>query len=80
MENRNDNLPIGNGVSVTAVKAGEAYDHSMGFTPLEGAIMGTRCGDIDPAITLYIMKQEKLDCDGMEDILNNKGGLLRISG
>ncbi len=73
-------LHIGNGVSVTAVKGGAAYDHSMGFTPLEGAVMGTRCGDIDPAIPLYVMKKEKLAPDAMEDMLNRKSGLLGITG
>jgi acetate kinase len=73
-------LHIGNGVSITAVKGGMAFDHSMGFTPLEGAVMGTRCGDIDPAIPLYIMKKEKLGCEEMESILNRKSGLLGISG
>ena len=73
-------LHIGNGVSITAVRNGIAYDHSMGFTPLEGAVMGTRCGDIDPGIPLYVMRQEKMGYQDMEDILNNKSGLLGISG
>ena len=51
-------LHIGNGVSITAIRNGVAFDHSMGFTPLEGAVMGTRCGDIDPAIPLYVMQKE----------------------
>ena len=71
---------IGNGVSVTAVKGGSAFDHSMGFTPMEGAVMGTRCGDIDPGIPLYIMRQEQLECQEMENILNKRSGLLGISG
>ncbi len=73
-------LHIGNGVSITAVKGGKAYDHSMGFTPLEGPIMGTRCGDIDPGIPLHVMRKEKLGYKQMEDILNRKSGLLGISG
>ena len=73
-------LHIGNGVSVTAVRQGIAYDHSMGFTPLEGAIMGTRCGDLDPAIPLYVMGREGLRYDEMEDILNRRSGLLGITG
>lgn len=73
-------LHIGNGVSVTAVKKGVAYDHSMGFTPLEGAVMGTRSGDIDPAIPLYVMQKEGLTADQMESILNKKSGLLGITG
>ncbi len=73
-------LHVGNGVSITAVKRGLAYDHSMGFTPLEGAVMGTRCGDIDPAIPLYVMGREALRSDEMEDILNRRSGLLGITG
>jgi acetate kinase len=71
---------IGNGVSVTAVKKGVAYDHSMGFTPLEGAVMGTRCGDIDPAIVFYMMKRENLSATQMDEILNKRSGLLGITG
>jgi len=73
-------LHIGNGVSITAVKHGVAYDHSMGFTPLEGAVMGTRCGDIDPGILLYVMMKKKLAPRDMEPILNRKSGLLGITG
>lgn len=73
-------LHVGNGVSITAVKGGAAFDHSMGFTPLEGAVMGTRCGDIDPAIPLYLMKKDGLGPEDMENILNRKSGLLGISG
>jgi acetate kinase len=73
-------LHIGNGVSVTAVKKGLAYDHSMGFTPLEGAVMGTRCGDIDPAIIFHVMQKENLSPAQMEAILNRKSGLLGITG
>jgi acetate kinase len=73
-------LHIGNGVSITAVKGGRAYDHSMGFTPLEGAVMGTRCGDLDPGMLFYVMRKEKLAPQDMEDILNWKSGLLGITG
>jgi acetate kinase len=73
-------LHIGNGVSVTAVRKGVAFDHSMGFSPLEGAVMGTRCGDIDPAIVFYIMRRENLTPAQMEEILNKKSGLLGITG
>ncbi len=73
-------IHIGNGVSITAVKQGTAYDHSLGFTPLEGAIMGTRCGDIDPGILLYMMSKEKLDVRQMDNILNRESGLLGITG
>jgi acetate kinase len=67
-------------VSITAVKGGMAYDHSMGFTPLEGAVMGTRCGDLDPSIPLYVMKKENLAPEEMESILNRRSGLLGITG
>jgi acetate kinase len=73
-------LHIGNGVSITAIKKGSAYDHSMGFTPLEGAVMGTRCGDIDPSILVYVMEKEKLNASEVMTILNKKSGLLGISG
>jgi acetate kinase len=73
-------LHIGNGVSVTAVKKGLAYDHSMGFTPLEGAVMGTRSGDLDVGVALHIMEKENLTYTQMSDILNKKSGLLGITG
>lgn len=73
-------LHIGNGVSITAVKKGVAFDHSMGFTPIEGAVMGTRCGDIDPAIPLYVMKKKETTLEEMDKILNKKSGLLGITG
>jgi len=73
-------LHIGNGVSITAIKNGIAYDQSMGFTPLEGAIMGTRCGDIDPSIPLYVMEKEGLTARDMFLILNKKSGILGITG
>jgi acetate kinase len=72
-------LHIGNGVSVTAVKEGLAYDHSMGLTPLEGAVMGTRCGDLDPAIPLYIMRKLRLSTEEMGEALNRRSGLLGIT-
>jgi acetate kinase len=71
-------LHVGNGTSITAIKNGEAFDHSMGFTPLEGAIMGTRCGDIDPAIPLHVMELEGLTPSQMSSILNKKSGLAGI--
>ncbi len=72
-------MHIGNGVSCCAIKNGVSYDTSMGMTPLEGPIMGTRCGDLDPAIP--IVMQEKLSCSpqSMDDILNKKSGLLGIT-
>lgn len=73
-------LHIGNGVSITAIKNGIAIDTSMGFTPLEGAIMGTRSGDIDPAIPLFIQQTMGLTCDDVNTILNRRSGLLGITG
>lgn len=71
---------IGNGSSVTAVRNGKCVDTSMGFTPLEGMIMGTRCGIIDANIVPYVMKKDNLTPDQMTDILNKKSGFLGISG
>ncbi|MBP5293965.1 MAG: acetate kinase [Clostridia bacterium] len=70
----------GNGSSFTAVKNGKVIDTSMGFTPQEGLPMGTRCGSIDPTIVTYLMKQEGLTPDQMDDVLNKKSGLLGVSG
>lgn len=67
------------GSSVAAIRAGKSIDTSMGFTPLEGLMMGTRCGDIDPAIVTYLMRKENLDPDGVEEFLNKKCGLLGVS-
>ena len=71
---------IGNGASVSAVKFGQCVDTSMGLTPLEGLMMGTRSGDIDPSVVLSIMKKEGLTPDEMSDLLNKKSGVLGISG
>ncbi|MCQ2140748.1 MAG: acetate kinase [Bacteroidales bacterium] len=71
---------IGNGSSVTAIVNGKVVDTSMGFTPLEGMIMGTRCGNIDPNIVPYIMKKENLTPDQMTDIMNKKSGFAGLSG
>ena len=70
---------IGNGASVNAVKNGLSYDTSMGFTPLEGLVMGTRAGDHDPAIPLYVMAREGLNPGEMDAILNKKSGILGIT-
>ena len=70
---------IGNGSSVSAVMNGKCMDTSMGFTPLEGMIMGTRCGIIDPNIVPYIMKKENLTPDEMTDIMNKKSGFIGMS-
>jgi len=71
---------IGNGVSVNAVKDGLSYDTSMGFTPLEGAIMGTRAGDHDAALDLYVMQKEGYSPQKMDKILNKRSGILGITG
>ncbi len=71
---------LGNGSSVTAVKDGKSVDTSMGFTPLEGLIMGTRCGDLDPAILLYMMAMDGHSPAEMDNLLNKKSGLLGITG
>lgn len=71
---------LGNGASVTAMKDGKVADTSMGLTPLEGLIMGTRCGDIDPAISEIIMNKEDITSKRMNSILNKKSGILGISG
>ena len=71
---------LGNGSSVTAIKDGKVVDTSMGFTPLEGMIMGTRCGNIDANIIPYLMKKENLTPDQMTAIMNKKSGFLGLSG
>jgi acetate kinase len=73
-------MHIGNGVSHTAIKNGISVDTSMGLTPLEGAVMGTRCGDIDPAIPAFIMEQEGLSPQELDNVLNKKSGILGITG
>lgn len=71
---------LGNGASIAAVKYGKSVETSMGFTPLEGLAMGTRCGDIDPAIVKYIADKENLSVAQIDGILNKKSGVLGISG
>jgi acetate kinase len=73
-------LHIGNGVSITAIKKGRSFDTSMGMTPLEGAVMGTRCGDIDPAIPMFMIEKEGFSAQELERVLNQKSGLLGITG
>jgi acetate kinase len=70
---------LGNGASVAAVKHGKSVDTSMGFTPLEGLVMGTRCGDIDPALVLYIMDVEGMAPAEMDEMLNKKSGMLGLT-
>ncbi|MBN2260976.1 MAG: acetate kinase [Clostridiales bacterium] len=71
---------LGNGASLAAVKNGKSVATSMGFTPLEGLVMGTRSGDLDPAILTFLMNKENLSIQEMDDILNKKSGILGISG
>lgn len=71
---------LGNGASICAVENGKSVDTSMGFTPLEGLVMGTRSGDIDPAIVEYIAKKENLDIAGVLNVLNKKSGVFGLSG
>ena len=71
---------LGNGASVSAVVNGKCVDTSMGLTPLEGLVMGTRSGDIDPAIMEFIAKKENLDIEGVMNVLNKKSGVLGMSG
>ena len=71
---------LGNGSSISAIKGGKCVDTSMGLTPLEGVPMGTRCGDMDPAIVTYLMERLNLDKKGIDNYLNKKSGMLGISG
>jgi len=73
-------LHLGNGASVCAIKNGKSIDTSMGFTPLEGLVMGSRSGDIDPAIVLYMQRELGLNVDEVDSILNKKSGLVGICG
>ncbi|HEX4581816.1 MAG TPA: acetate/propionate family kinase [Acidobacteriaceae bacterium] len=73
-------LHLESGCSATAIRDGVAVDNSMGLTPLEGLMMGTRSGSVDPAIVQVLMKQEALDVDGALEVLNKKSGLLGVSG
>ncbi len=71
---------LGNGCSISAIDHGVPIDTSMGFTPLDGLMMGTRSGSIDPAIVPFLMEHEDLSCDEVNDVLNKKSGLLGVSG
>lgn len=71
---------LGGGASICAIKNGESYDTSMGFTPLEGLVMETRCGDLDPSIVTRLMKDENLSIEEVENILNKKSGRLGLCG
>jgi acetate kinase len=71
---------LGNGCSIAAVSGGSSVDTSMGFTPLEGLLMGTRSGDLDPAVVTFLMHRENIGADEVNDLLNKKSGLLGVSG
>lgn len=71
---------LGNGGSITAIKNGQSVDTSMGFTPVEGVVMGTRCGSIDAGVVTYIQDKENLDFKGVNAVLNKKSGFLGVSG
>lgn len=71
---------IGNGASITAIKNGKSYDTSMGFTPVDGLIMGTRSGNIDPSALVFIAKKHGLTIDELNDIINTKSGVVGVSG
>ncbi len=71
---------LGNGCSITAIDKGKSIDTSMGFTPLEGLVMGTRCGDIDAAAVLFLMEKENFSTTQMDNLVNKQSGLLGVSG
>ena len=71
---------LGNGSSIAAVDCGKVVDTSMGFTPLDGLLMGTRCGAVDPSVIYYLEEKEKLDSNGINEMCNKKSGYLGISG
>ena len=71
---------LGSGASIAAIKNGQSVDTTMGFTPLEGLVMGTRCGDLDPGVLLYIAEKENMTSDQLNTMLNKKSGLLGLCG
>jgi len=71
---------LGNGCSLAAIRDGKSIDTSMGFTPLDGLMMGTRSGSVDPGILTYLMREKKLDGKALDEMLNSRSGLLGISG
>jgi acetate kinase len=73
-------MHLGNGCSASAIRNGQSVDTSMGFTPLEGLVMGTRSGDLDPALVSYLARQENVDAAEVESWLNKRSGLLGVSG
>lgn len=73
-------LHLGNGSSLSAVKNGKCYDTSMGLTPLEGLVMGTRCGNIDPTVVTFLQENENMSPEAVNNLLNKKSGVLGVSG
>ena len=73
-------LHLGNGASATAIKNGRSVDTSMGLTPLEGLVMGTRCGDVDPALHFYLLRETGLSPEALERLLNSQSGLKGLGG
>lgn len=73
-------LHLGNGASATAIRGGKSIDTSMGLTPLEGLVMGTRSGDIDPGVVFHLRRQADMDVDEIDDLLNKRSGLLGLTG
>jgi acetate kinase len=73
-------LQLGNGCSAAAIRGGRSIETSMGMTPLEGLVMGTRCGDLDPAVVAYLSRREGVDVQTVEQWLNEQSGLLGVSG
>src|SRR5678816_3984638 len=73
-------LHLGNGCSATAIQRGRSVDTSMGLTPLEGLVMGTRSGDLDPGILLYLLHSGAVDANGLDAVLNKKSGMAGLTG
>ena len=71
---------LGSGASVCALKGGASVDTSMGLTPLEGLVMGTRSGDVDPGLLLYVQRREQMSADALDDLLNHESGLKGLAG
>ena len=71
---------LGGGCSITAINKGQSVDTTMGLTPSGGIMMGSRCGDIDPGLLIYLMREKNVDCDALENLINHESGLLGVSG
>lgn len=71
---------LGGGSSITAIRNGQSVDTTMGLTPSGGVMMGSRCGDVDPGLLIYLMREKNMDCDALEHLINHESGLLGVSG